>query len=284
MGVQLVRGNQFLFFPLPGPQSVLPVTTFPSVLAATGQQPHTAAHSPSTPPDQTKSQTNAAPTMYAPLTQQIYPRPTGPYDYWAYASKYSGQTQYPYSYTGYYPAPAGGSQAYPYAYAQTYNQAQYRGGRLHWQQPYQGPPPSQGMNGFEHFQPGSAQSPPSSEMESQTTTINSHYRDRSQPTSAQSMTPNSSSGVQSTPLLNHADSQQGASDSSSSNTPAISISESSSNGGGSSESQSISPKDLAGLASMEPAQISEILRHNPQLRDMLVSWATMEQTKPLQSS
>jgi hypothetical protein len=40
-----------------------------------------------------------SPTMYAPLTQQIY-RPTGPCDYWTYASTYSGQTQYPYSYTG----------------------------------------------------------------------------------------------------------------------------------------------------------------------------------------
>jgi len=224
--------------------------------------------------------------MYAALTQPLYPRPAGPYDYWAYASKFSGQTQYPYSYAGYYPAPmAGGSQPYPYAYAQTYNQAQYRGGRLHWQQPYHGPPQSQGMGASGHFQPGSAQSPPSSETGSQTTTNTSHYRDRSQPTSAQSMTPNpSSSGVQSTPQLNHADSQQGGSSFSSSNTPAISIPESLSSGGGSSESQSTSPKDLAGLASMQPEQISEILRSNPQLHQMLMSWATTDQAKPLQSS
>ena len=274
----------FFSFLLPGPQSALPVTTFPSVLAATSQQPHTAAHSPTTAPDQTKSQTNAAPTMYAPLTQPVYPRPPGPYDYWAYASKLSGQTQYPYSYSGYYPPPmAGGSQPYPYAYAQTYNQAQYRGGRLHWQQPYQGPPPSQGMVTFGHFQPGSAQSPPNSEIGSQTTTNNSYYRDRSQPTSAESVTPNASSGVQSTPQLNHADSQPGGSDSSSSNAPVISESFPS-GGAGSSESQSISPKDLVELASMQPAQISEILRNNPQLRDMLVSWATMDQAKPLQTS
>ena len=99
------------------------------------------------------------------------------------------------------------------------------------------------------------------------------------------MTPNpSSSGVQSTPQLNHADSQQGGSSFSSSNTPAISIPESLSSGGGSSESQSTSPKDLAGLASMQPEQISEILRSNPQLHQMLMSWATTDQAKPLQSS
>ena len=247
------------------------MTTFPSILAATGQQPYIAAQSPTMPPDQTKTQTNATPTptMYAPLTQPIYPRPAGPYDYWAYASKYSGQTQYPYSYSGYYPPPmVGGAQTYPYTYAQTYNQAQYRGGRLHWQQPYQGPSQSQG---FGHVQAGSAQSPQSSEMGSQTATNNnSYYRDRSQPTNGQSMTPNLSSGVQSTSQSSHADSQQGSSNSSSNNTPAI--------------SESIFPKDLAGLASMEPAQITEILRSNPQLRDMLVSWAMIDQAKPLQSS
>ncbi|KIM44364.1 hypothetical protein M413DRAFT_379857 [Hebeloma cylindrosporum] len=277
------------------PQSALPVTTFPSVLAATGQQPHTATHSPTTPPEQTKSQTNATPTMYAPLTQPMYPRPTGPYDYWTYASKYSGQTQYPYSYTGYYPAPmSGGSQPYPYTYAQTYNQAQaqYRGGRLHWQQPYQGPSQSQAMDAFGQFQAGgsgSAQTPQSSEMVvSQTVTNNSYYRDRSQPTSSQFVTPNpSSSGVQSVPhdQLNRAGSHQGGSSSSASSSTPV-IPESFPGGAGlSSGSQSmISPKDLAGLASMQPAQITEILRSNPQLRDLLVSWATVDQGKPLPSS
>jgi hypothetical protein len=285
MDVLLVLRNQFIFVLPPGPQSALPVTTFPSISAATGQQPYTAAHPPerssAAPPDQTKSQTNVTPTMYPHLTQPVFPRPTGPYDYWAYASQYSGQTQYPYSYNGYYPAPmVGGSQPYPYAYAQTYNQAQYRGGRIHWQQPYQGPHHSQGSGLVEQSQAGFAQSPQSSETVSQTATNRSYYRDKSQPTSAQSMTPNRSSGSQSTPGITQADTQQGGPEPSSSNTPVIP--ESFPSGAEGSDSKSISPKDLAGLASLQPAQIAEIeiLRNNPQLRDMLASWATVDQAKP----
>jgi len=82
------------------------------------------------------------------MTSTTYPygAAAGAFDYWAYAqqqARLAGQFGYPYGYTGYYPYPPGQNF---YGVPQTYppgTAGQYRNGQLQWQQPYQGPAPSQ---------------------------------------------------------------------------------------------------------------------------------------------
>ncbi|KAF8966802.1 hypothetical protein BDZ97DRAFT_1756391 [Flammula alnicola] len=245
--------------------SALAVTTYPSVLAATSQQSFAGSAYPSssstTPVQQTQSSVtpNMLATMshqYAPQTQSMYPPRTGPYDYWTYAAQYSGQTPYQYPYSGYYPnAMAGGSQHYtPYSYPQAYSQAQYRGGQLNWQQPYQGP-----SNQPENVDSGSGQ-PQFTRPTPQTTANPSYYRDRSQTTNPSSNS--SSAGNIPTPPLQP--SQQN---------PAGTASSPLNNAGTGPEfdlqQHAVAIKDLAALSSLQPSQIADILCSNPQLCDIV---------------
>ncbi|KAF8152302.1 JmjC domain, hydroxylase-domain-containing protein [Crassisporium funariophilum] len=256
------------------PASALPVTIFPSVAAATGQ-PTVSPYlgNPSAVPLDT-STVQANTTMkqhYGSSTQYMYPAHTGPYDYWTYASQYSGQGHYPYAYNGYYPNPmAGASQHYnPYSYAQAYNQNQYRGGQLHWQQPYQGPPQPQGSGATSEFSAGSTQLPPNAQGSSQTSTPQSYYRP-SIPPPMESVQPSDEGKLASPDVAGEGTSSTAPQ---LPNAPAAPFPIPTATGP---DPESVY-KDLAALSSLQPSQIADILRSNPQLRDIV--WAAVDQAK-----
>ncbi|KAF9005231.1 JmjC domain, hydroxylase-domain-containing protein [Cyathus striatus] len=147
--------------------SVVPVTTYPSVSAATATCPSSSFQDISTPASlastssvtstsQTPAQSNATSTRYGALSQQyLYP---SQYNYWAYGgqpSQYSATpAPYAYGHNGYYQnagATQGSSQQLnSFPYPQAYNQAHFRGGQLNWQQPYQGPQGSGATSYYAH--------------------------------------------------------------------------------------------------------------------------------------
>ena len=256
-------------------QCALPVSTFPSVVAATSQQP----------PKPTESLPVAAQTSSAVVTTgktvnpqcsgttpYMYPLRTGPFDYWAYASQYSNrgnQTQYPYTYNGYYPTQiAGTSQHYnPYTYTQSYTQNQSRNSQLNWQRPYQGPlmtqegiSMAQGTGTIHRFQ--SSQPPPSSDI----------------PTPAQTSTqeppanhPPSTSSAQPTPEptseSTNTEKQPSAAE------PSTTTTTTTSNNSPPEQVSSVH-KDLSVLSSLQPSQIAEILCNNPEIQGIV--WAAVD--------
>ncbi|KDR66167.1 hypothetical protein GALMADRAFT_259628 [Galerina marginata CBS 339.88] len=258
------------------PPSALPVTTYPSVLAATSQQPYSMHHpgnssaTASEPPAVSTNSNTAANQQFAPQTQHMYPPRTGPYDYWTYAaaSQFNGQMQHPsYPYGGYYPTQAaGGPQQYiPYNFnTQSYNSAQYRNSQLNWQQPYQGPPlAGPGPGPIEQSGSGSGQVPQIPQMAEQTPINHSYYRDDSQPTTTPGSS-NSSNNV--TPGQNLQDGQNGNS--------ATTSTEPSSNNVNPQQLATPAPnqqKPIMDLSSLDAAQIVEMFRTNSQLRDMVLA-------------
>jgi hypothetical protein len=198
----------------------------------------------------------------------MYPLRTGPFEYWAYASQYNSQanqTQYPYTYNGYYPTQmAGIAQHYnPYTYTQSYSQNQNRNGQLNWQQPYQGPlaqegiSMTQGTGTIHRFRLGSSQSPSGMPTPAQTSTQQIHYRSQS------NHLPPTSSGqpaVDTASKSPNIDEPVAAKPSPSSTGPL--------------EQDSIR-KDLSVLSSLQPSQIAEILCNNPEIQGIV--WAAVDQ-------
>ena len=282
--------------PFAGIQSVAPVTTFPSVSAATGQQTYAAPYpaSSSAPPiDKPTTQANASrPTSsavilnhqpYGTSTQFMYPQTTGSYSYTQFAP-YSGTTPYgavgqtPYSqgYHGASVAMASASQPLAqysqYGYGQPYMHPQFRGGQLHWQQPYQGPLVQpfmvgpQVQHGPRPIQPSQSTEPsqPSPVMQplvdsnGAASVHQSHYRDH-----VQQRQPNHQPRSQ-PPLPSKASTDQ---------KPALTTPQP----GSTVASTSADPDTVSvphvsqaqSVLDLPPAQLTELLRANPQLRDMM---------------
>jgi hypothetical protein len=200
----------------------------------------------------------------------MYPPRTGPFDYWAYASQYSNlgnQTQYPYTYNGYYPTQmAGTSQHYnPYTYTQSYTQNQSRNSQLNWQRPYQGPSMTQegislAQGAIHRFRLESSQ-PPSSGIPTpaQTSTQESPANHSPSTSSAQpTIEPTSESPNTGKPLA--------AEPPSTTTTTTIS--------NNSPPEQVSVHKDLSILSSLQPSQIAEILCNNPEIQGIV--WAAVD--------
>lgn len=209
----------------------------------------------------------------------MYSLRTGPFDYWAYASQYgsqANQTQYPYTYNGYYPTQTAGITQHhnPYTYLQTYNQNQTRNNSLNWQRPYQGPSAqegismAQGTGTIHRFRLGpSSQSPSSSAQTSSSTQQQSHCQSQSN-----QLTPSTSS-EQPAAL----DDDPTTSESLNNNiekSSAAAAEPSTSNMAGLVEQVSVH-KDLSVLSSLQPSQIAEILCNNPELQSIV--WAAVDQ-------
>ncbi|KAF8887020.1 JmjC domain, hydroxylase-domain-containing protein [Gymnopilus junonius] len=259
------------------PPGVLPVMTYPSVLAATGQQPYSSpypASTSATPSAPSGVSTNSNTPVNQPYT---YPPRSGPYDYWSYASQYSGQAAYPYTYSaGYYSGQmAGGSQQFnPYTFTRAYGSAQYQpGSSMSWQHPYAaGPPPQrqagQGSGAIEASSssgssgqsttPTMTSSSSTPQIAGQASLNPSYYRDRSQSITFGARPPPASQA------------QEEEEESSSEGSIAGFVPDQQS-------SQKVTFSDLAALASLQPAQITEALRNNPHLREMVL--AALEQSK-----
>jgi len=243
-------------------QCALPVSTFSSVAAATSQQPPRPNDPGSLPTVSANSTVVTTGTtvnqQYSGTTPYMYPLRTGPFDYWGYASQYSSQanqTQYPYTYNGYYPTQMTGiAQHYnPYTYTQSYSQNQNRNGQLNWQQPYQGPSMAQegmsmaqGAGTIHRFRLAPSQSPSGMATPAQPST---------QPSNHLPSTSVEQSAVDAT--------------SKSPNTEKLLAAEQ-----GSLE-QASAHKDLSVLSSLQPSQIAEILCNNPEIQGIV--WAAVDQ-------
>ena len=229
----------------------------------------------------------------AGTTPYMYPLRTGHLDYWAYASQYSNsqanQTQYPYTYSGYYPTTqmAGIAQHHnPYAYTQTYIQNQNRINQLNWQRPYQGASAQEGVSmpqgtGTLHrfrLDP-SSQSPSSGQTPAQASSSSTQQQPHCQSSSNQLPSSTSSEKpatpgdtIASEPLNNNIEKKSSA-------TPAAAEAAAvPSTGGNTVEGivQQVSVhKDLSVLSSLQPSQIAEILCNNPEIQSIV--WAAVDQ-------
>jgi len=219
----------------------------------------------------------------------MYSLRTGSLDYWAYASQYSGQanqTQYPYTYNGYYPTTQMGgyriAQHYnPYTYTQAYsNQHQNRNSQLNWQRPYQGPSAQEGISmtqgtGTVHrfrLDPSNPSDRPSAaQTSSSSSSQQQQQQQQSQSQSNQSAPPSTSSKQPDPPttsesLINRNEKSSAAA----AVEPPISVS----NVMGLVEQVSVH-KDLSVLSSLQPSQIAEILCNNPEIQSIV--WAAVDQ-------
>ncbi|KAH9475449.1 DNA damage-responsive transcriptional repressor RPH1 [Psilocybe cubensis] len=309
------------------PPGAMPVTTFPSVLAATASQQsyasagaYPASMSATSTSEASKAVTSGAAT---PVTTSYQPH-AGPYDYWAYVS--AAQAQYPYGYPGYYANPAtsattgptsaanagasGSRQPQPqqvhynpYSYAHAYNAAQYRAAvtagttagtstsagtaevakttpaattattQLNWQQPYQGPA----------LAPQAQSAEPAS-----TAGASPYYRDRSQKAAVDSAA--SGSKASSTPELATPAQPPEAVQASSSNLSSLtSLSSESATPSSSNPQNSDTPtsmistvQQLIAMADLkiEPEQLMEILRSNPQWQNIIMAAAANAGVQP----
>lgn len=210
---------------------------------------------------------------YSGTTPYMYPLRTGPFDYWAYASQYSSsqanQTQYPYTYNGYYPTQMAGTAQHhnPYAYTQTYNPNQNLNNQLNWQRPYQGlsVAPKEGIS----MAQGSSSTgtmhrfrlePSRSGTQSQTqTSTQQPSHSRSSPSNQLSSTSSEQPGAPTT------------SESLNTEKAAAEPSTSTSNAGEPVDQVSSIHKDLSVLASLQPSQIAEILYNNPEIQGILLA-------------
>ena len=218
----------------------------------------------------------------------MYPLRTGPFDYWTYASQYSNsqanQTQYPYTYSGYYPTTqtAGIAQHHnPYAYTQTYYQNQNRSNQFNWQRPYQGPSTqegvsmAQGTGTLHRFRLGPSSQLPSSGQSPAQASSSTQQQPNCQSTSSSNQLPSSEKPaalddpITSEPLNNNTGK--------SSATPAAATAGPSASSNvveGIVEQVSVH-KDLSVLSSLQPSQIAEILCNNPEIQGIV--WAAVDQ-------
>ena len=222
----------------------------------------------------------------------MYSLRTGSFDYWAYASQYSNsqanQTQYPYTYNGYYPTiqMAGiGQHPNPYTYTQSYAQNQNRSNQLNWQRPYQGSSAQEGISmaqgtGTIHrfrIDP-SNQSPSGRQPPAQ---ASSSAQQQSQCQSSSNQPPSSSSMSSEKPAaLDDPVTSESLSNNieKSSATPALAPVEPSTsrnNTVGEIVEQVSVHKDLSVLSSLQPSQIAEILCNNPEIQSIV--WAAVDQ-------
>jgi hypothetical protein len=224
---------------------------------------------PAPAPQTTAGGTTGAPSMVAMLSHQyspqvqLYPPPTGSHNHWTYAVQYGTQT-YPYPRSEYYPTSSatGGSTTSaphyrPFSYVQPYNQAQYRGGQLNWQQPYQGPPAQASSTppALQASTSGSdAQLSTSQQMPG---TSQSYYRDASQSTTS-TAAPVSTITSTSSPC---------ESPSTYANVEASATAASSLLPTSTEQDHSAAIKELAALSPQETARIAEYLSGMPELRD-----------------
>ena len=144
-----------------------------------------------------------------------------------------------------------------------YNAGQYQSGQLNWQRPYQGPRPdgstaSVNSTPTTASQPGTQQAPadtadPTMNVETapgQATTSTDSVVPQVQPTSSTSGQITTEDPV--TELASQPGDEQGF------------------------------LKELVTLSSMQPSQIADVLRDNPQLRDIF--WAAIDQAKKVTES
>ena len=236
--------------------------------------------------------TTAAQQYSAGITPYMYSLRTGPFDYWAYASQYSNsqanQTQYPYTYNGYYPpttTTAGIAQHHnPYTYTQTYNPNQNQNNQLNWQRPYQGPSAQEGVSiaqgtGTMHrFRLGpSGQSPSGRQSPAQSSSISSAQQQshRQLSSSSSNQLSSSTSSEQPAALDNPITSESLDNNQKSSATTTAAAA-----AGAEPSTSSIAAeivkqvsvhKDLSGLSSLHPSQIAEILCNNPEIQSIVLA-------------
>lgn len=230
-------------------------------------------------------------------TKYAYPSRPGAYDYWNYASQYAAAaTAYPYSFGGYYANPTAGvtnTQPYAHPYVQSYSQTNYRQGQLQWQQPYQGP--SLHPQGSIAATSSSASENPRASTQ---TFTKSYYRDRpptiivppipkpanltvNASTSSQTSTPSSH-----TPVELETQPTQARETLSSDSTPVTTAT--TPNPGQQQFSDPPTPSTVASLqqisalASMQPSEIVNMLKNDPQL--MVAVMAAINQNTDQNSS
>ncbi|KAL0948093.1 hypothetical protein HGRIS_010714 [Hohenbuehelia grisea] len=256
----------------------LPVVTYPSVSAATSANSYTAPSAqPPNPSPPIASTSTATPSHSSAevLTPQTYPNlkfNATPYDYWPYQgaqTPFIGPSAaaagtYPTAFA-FYGQPAGAGVGVPLPQYNAYMYAQngsYRGGQLHWQQPYQGPQTTAGAN----QSPPDGQAQPSLIAESFPTHTAGPTAGEAQslqsPQGSQPMEEQSASAIatptSSTPV------PVPAAASSSSTTEAQPTTS------GSSSTEAIHTA-LQELTSLPPDKIVEVLRNNPALRDVVLA-------------
>lgn len=219
----------------------LPVPTYSSVTAATAtRRAQKMEH-------QSIASTSAATATqpYGSHTQYLYPARAAPYDYWQYQNPQYSQA---YGYPGYYSTTAAVAGSMPPYNAYAYAQNQYHPAQLNWQQPYQGQHPT--YYGGQQQGPQSTLSQPSGQT--QTPPL-----PPPPPPSDQVQHQPPDVGTKGSPQPEPADEPQAAADAPS----RASLS---------AQAQDVF-KNLAALSSLQPAQITDILRDNPQLRDVVMA-------------
>ncbi|KAF8639027.1 hypothetical protein AX17_001779 [Amanita inopinata Kibby_2008] len=201
--------------------------------------------------------------QYSTGGQYYYPTPAGPYDYWSYQgarSPYTANGPHPYTYAGYY-ATAGSMNHNSYMY----NANPYRPGQnqLSWQQPYQGPrsdgpadPSGTADTRAANQSQPEMQSAVLSDNSTSTTSSGNANLDHDKPMGDPAPRVQAESAV-----IDSADGSEIA------QTKQATIHE---------NEQGII-KDLVALSNMQPSQIAEALRDNPQLRDIV--WAAVDEAK-----
>lgn len=196
-------------------------------------------------------------TQHSTADQQKYPPSTQyyfhsqPYGYWPYqgaAQPYTGSQPYTY---GYY-ATAGSLNHSSYMFSA----GQHRANQITWQQPYEGPTNTTGSMPGSHPK---AQPVPSTSAPTTVSASNS-----STPVPSQHVTPEGDAAQQPKASTPSATAKQ---------TPDL---DSLTKIVSQQDEQGII-KDLVSLATMEPSQIADALRENPQLRDIV--WAAVDEAK-----
>jgi len=190
--------------------------------------------------------------QHANASYYYHSRP-GHYSYW------------PYQGTGL--AYAAGSQPYPYGYyaaagsinhsSYMYSASQYRSGQLSWQQPYQGPRldgSTPAVNPTATASQPGAQQPPANMAD--LVSNDGSTAPSGQPTTSPENTAPQAQDVPLSSVLGQ-----------------ISTDDTLAKPG---DEQNFL-KDLVALSSMQPSQIADVLRDNPQLRDIV--WAAFDQVK-----
>jgi hypothetical protein len=225
----------------------------------------------------------------AGTTPYMYPLRTGPFDYWAYASQYSNsqanQTQYPYTYSGYYPTQTAGIAQHhnPYTYTQTYIQNQNRSNQFNWQRPYQGPSAqegvsmAQGTGTLHRFRLGPSNQSPSSQSPAQTSS-STQQQPHCQSSSNQLPSSTSSEKPAALDVPNTSESLNDIEKSSATPAAAAIAAQSSTTSSDVVEGivkQVSVHKDLSVLSSLQPSQIAEILCNNPEIQSIV--WAAVDQ-------
>ena len=214
--------------------------TYASIAATSAQTEQSPADSITTQP------------QYANASYYFHSRP-GHYGYWPYqgtGNPYgAGSQPYPY---GYY-ATAGSVNHSPYMY----NAGQYQSGQLNWQRPYQGPRPDGSTtsvnSALTESQPGTQQAP----ANTIDPTINLETAPGQAAVSTESIIPQ----VQPTP----------------STSGQITTEDPMTRLAGQPGVEQGFLKELVTLSSMQPSQIADVLRDNPQLREIF--WAAIDQAK-----